>query len=222
MQGQKELFELQKSLPLYEQIYHSIKELIFQGKYQPGEKISEVQIAKNFGVSRSPVREAVRALMNDGLITMDDKSQLKIYKPTIGDVEDIYQCRSSLESLAVKLTTQRATDEDLQQIEELLNHTEMMIEKNEKPGDIIELNTKFHDLIIQFSNNKLLKKNLKDLWSLTYFYRVMNFKGENRPRIILAEHKEIFEQIKRRDVEIATVLMTKHIMNDLYHLKSLL
>lgn len=97
---------LEKAEPYYEQIDQIIKKLIFQGVYKPGEHIYDAKLAKEFNVSRSPVREAVRAIEKEGLFVLNSKQQLVVYKPSLEDVKEIYLCRGGLESLAVKLVTE--------------------------------------------------------------------------------------------------------------------
>lgn len=214
---------LKRIEPYYEQIYQNIKDLIFQGVYKPGDRIFEAQIAKEFSISRSPVREAVRVLVNEGLLVFNEKSQLEVYRPSLTDVEDIYRCRATLESLAVELTTKIATDNDLQEIEELLIKTskDLKLEGKNK-SELISLNANFHNLIVSFSRNSRLQKLSYHLRSLTHFYRVLNFEGINRKETIFLEHQEIFLQIKKREAKMASDLMDKHVMNDLEHLKHLL
>lgn len=216
-------FMLKRALPYYEQIYQSIKELVYQGVYNPGDRIYEVQIAKQFNVSRSPVREAVRVLVKEGLLTIDDKSQIRVYKPSIKDVENIYQCRTALESLAVELTTEKASDNNLQVIENVIIKTEKALDgkAGKDKHDIISLNGQFHDLIVHYCGNNRLQKHLIDLRSLTYYYRAINFEGENRKEIILDEHQKIFTQMKNRSAYQASELMKIHMVNDLNHLKSI-
>jgi DNA-binding GntR family transcriptional regulator len=219
-----EHYSIEKVVPYYDQIYHSIRQMIFQGVFQPGERIYEAKIAREFNVSRSPVREAVRALEKEGLLVIDGKSKITVYKPTMKDVEDIYQCRMALESLAARLTTRLASDRELKEIENTLLKTKKCLE-SKKTADqetIILLNARFHDLITQFSQNKRLQKQLHDLRSLTHYYRVINFQGEKREWIIYHEHEEIFSAIIQRDEEKAGLVMSNHIANDFKHLKQIL
>lgn len=217
-------YTIEKPVPFYDQIYNSIKQMIVQGAIQPGERIFETKIAREFNVSRSPVREAVRALEKEGLLVIDEKSRITVYKPTMKDVEDIYQCRMVLESLAARLTTQNASNRELKEIESTLVKTKKHIENitTTNRDAVIALNAKFHDLIVQHSQNRRLQKQLSDLRSLTHYYRVINFQGEGRELVILNEHYKIFESIKQRDEEQAALLMANHITNDLAHLKQLL
>ncbi|WP_241209835.1 GntR family transcriptional regulator [Bacillus atrophaeus] len=109
---------LEKPKPFYEQSYHAIKRMIFEGKLKPGERIVEAKMAKELGVSKSPLREAIRVLEKEGLVVID--TRVMVYKPTIKDVEEIYFCRMALESFAAGLTTRIASAEELENIENIL------------------------------------------------------------------------------------------------------
>lgn len=219
-----EHYMIEKPLPFYDQIYNSLRQMIVQGVYKPGERIFEAKLAREFNVSRSPVREAVRALDKEGLLVIDDKSRITVYKPTMKDVEDIYQCRMVLESLAARLATRNASARELKEIESTLVKTKKHLEDEQERNKeaIVALNAKFHDLIVQYSKNRRLQKQLNDLRSLTYYFRVLNFQGENRAQVIFREHQVVFECIKQRDEEKAGAEMADHITNDLAHLKSIL
>lgn len=211
-------FKIEKPTPYYEQFYHSIKKMIFEGKFKPGERIIETQLAKEFNVSKSPVREAIRILETEGLVTVDEKSRVIVYEPTIKDVEEIYFCRMALESFAVGLTTTISTDAELADIESTLKQTEQAILHSEEANTIITLNEQFHHLIVQYTHNRRLQKQLNDLKSLMYFFRILNFQGEGRADQILSQHWDIFSQMKKRNAEQASKEMVEHLKLDLSHL----
>ncbi|CEG21483.1 putative HTH-type transcriptional regulator YdfH [Planococcus massiliensis] len=211
-------FTIEKPIPYYEQFYHSIKEMIFEGKYKPGDRIIENQLAKEFNVSKSPIREAIRMLEHEGLIVTDEKSKMIVYEPTLKDVEEIYFCRKALESFAVRLMIQKAIDEEILKIEDLLKETESAIQQSKDSNTIISMNASFHNLIIEYTKNDRLKKQLTDLKSIMYFFRIINFQGENRATDILNQHKNIFSHIKNRDEEKAAEAMLEHLQMDLDHL----
>ncbi|MFP3126161.1 GntR family transcriptional regulator [Ectobacillus funiculus] len=211
-------FIIEKPIPYYEQFYHSIKKMIFEGKFKPGERIVETQLAKEFDVSKSPIREAIRILEKEGLVIVDEKSRVMVYQPTMKDVEEIYFCRMALESFAVELVTKIATNAELEEIEKTLAQTEQAIRDSQADNIIITLNELFHSLIIQYTQNSRLQKQLNDLKSLTYFFRILNFQGENRADIILNQHRGIFECMKQREAEQASQAMINHLKLDLEHL----
>lgn len=212
---------LEKALPFYLQIQQTIKERIWHGEYKPGDRLFEAQLAKQFSISRSPVREAVRTLINEGLLIMDEKSQITVYKPTLKDVTDIYGCRLALESAAVALAAEQATDLQIAELEKILAETEAAIEKNEKE-EIVKWNTKFHEQIIIISENVRLKKLVDELHSLTYYYRLLNIEGRERGEVILKGHKEILKAIREKNPEKAAQSLREHTKEDLENLINLI
>ncbi len=215
-------YSIEKRAPYYEQFYHSIKKMIFEGKFKPGERINETQLAKEFNVSKSPVREAIRVLEKEGLVIVDEKSRVLVYEPTMRDVEEIYFCRMALESFAVRLTTKIATDAEIKEIENTLTRTEEAIQQAKESIAIIALNDLFHHLIIEYTQNRRLQKQLNDLKSLTYLFRIMNFQGKGRANVILKQHREIFHYMQLRDEEAASKAMIDHLQCDLEHLVEVL
>ncbi|NHM31398.1 GntR family transcriptional regulator [Bacillus sp. C11] len=208
---------IQKPIPYYQQIQQSIKESIFNGLYKPGDRLYEVQIAKQYNISRSPVREAIRALVIEGLLVMDEKSQISVYKPTLKDVRDIYECRISLESTAVALATVRVKSKQLQELDETLKATAVAI-KDKDADSIIANNARFHELILQYCGNERLIKIVGDLKGLINYYRVLNIQGTDRANTILKGHTQIFEAMKKRDPEKAADRLKEHTEEDLKNL----
>ena len=215
-------FAIEKPVPYYEKLYHTIKKMIFEGKLKPGDRIIETQLAKEFNVSKSPIREAIRILEKEGLVIVDEKSRVMVYEPTMKDVEEIYFCRMALESFAVELVTRIATSDEIDEIEKTLMQTEQAIREAQPNDTIISLNEVFHSLIIKYTQNRRLQKQLNDLKSLMYFFRILNFQGENRADIILKQHRGIFDCIKNREADQASQAMINHLKLDLEHLTEVL
>ena len=215
-------FSVEKPMPYYEQFYHKIKQMIFQGEIKPGERINETQLAKDFNVSKSPIREAIRLLEKEGLVVVNEKSKVMVYEPTLKDVEEIYFCRKALESSAVALLVEIATDEEIAVIEKSLLETEQMILRNDSPDQIISSNERFHNLIILGTKNGRLQNQIDDLRGLVRFFRILNFRGEGRAETILSQHREIYQYIKNRDADNAAKQMMKHLALDTKHLLEVL
>lgn len=207
--------------PYYIQFYHMIKQMIFEGKFQPGERINETQLAKEYQVSKSPIREAIRILEKEGLLVVE-RAKIVVYQPTLKDVEDIYYCRMALESFAVKRTTKIATDAELEHIKKTLKETEDAIKQEMEPNEIISLNEKFHQLILAYSQNPRLQKQVDDLKSLINYFRILNFKGEQRAMEILKQHRNVFYYMEQRDAEKAAAEMVRHLEMDVEHLVTVL
>ncbi|MEC0233520.1 GntR family transcriptional regulator [Paenibacillus kribbensis] len=218
-----ESYFVEKSLPFYDQLYHKIKKMILDGVFKPGERIVESKLAKEMNLSRTPIREAIRVLENEGLVVIDEKSRIIVYNPTVKDVEDVYQCRMALESLAVKLSVQRASDQEMAEIEKVLELCNNKIEQREYDKDeVIDLNFQFHNLIIHYSANDLLQKHLNSIKSRLHLYRILNFQGDDRAQIIYNEHKKIFDYMKEKNETKAAEAMVEHLNHDYKHLIGLL
>ncbi|MGP4071637.1 GntR family transcriptional regulator [Piscibacillus sp. B03] len=212
---------LEKQAPYYVQFYHMIKQMIFDGKYQPGDRINETQLAREHQVSKSPIREAIRILEKEGLLVVE-KSKVVVYEPNIKDVKEVYFCRQALESFAVRLTTEIASDSELQKIEDVLDQTESALNEGAESKSIITLNEQFHSLILEFTKNSRLQKQVEDLNSLVHYFRILNFTGANRAHDILDQHRGIFSYMKKRKADQAADEMMKHLDLDVKHLLEVL
>ncbi|MFB5661512.1 GntR family transcriptional regulator [Alteribacillus sp. HJP-4] len=213
---------IQKPTPYYEQFYHSLKKMIFEGELQPGERINETQLSKEFNVSKSPIREAVRTLEREGLLVFDEKNKIVVYEPTGKDIEEIYECRQALESFGVKFVVERASDEQMMEIGVLLSNTKQAIQDKKPAHEIIAMNEEFHQKIIEFSQNDRLKKHINELKSLMHLFRIYNFTGINRALVIWEEHHRIFQKMNARKGNEAAEAMIEHLNCDIVHLKEVL
>lgn len=208
---------LDKKEPYYIKIYQIIKDRIFDGTYQPGEKIVESQLNKEFGVSKSPVREAIRVLENEGLIVVKG-SRLYIYETSAKDIQEVYTFRAVIESYATKQFTIYATNKDVQKLENTLKNAKKMITNNKKKSEIMKENAKFHQIILNKSENDILIRHYNIINSLVNYYRNINIKGKGRCQEILNQHQEIFNLIKANDINGSAIQMVKHLEQDVLHL----
>lgn len=215
-------FKLDKPTPYYLQFYNQLKKMIFNGTFKPGERINETQLAKSFGVSRSPIREAMRLLEKDGLLKADDRNGFSITSLTAKDVDEIYKIRIPLEQLAVELVIDEADEEELTILEKQLEETEKAIHNGTEDTEIIRLNQKFHELLVDFSHNRHLKNLLEHVNALIHFCRILNYTGDHRAETILREHRRIFEEVKKKNKEAAKQHVLAHFNHDCEHLKHVL
>ncbi|CUB14973.1 putative HTH-type transcriptional regulator YdfH [Bacillus subtilis] len=215
-------FKLAKPTPYYLQFYNQLKKMIFNGTFKPGERINETQLAKSFGVSRSPIREAMRLLEKDGLLKADDRNGFSITSLTAKDVDEIYKIRIPLEQLAVELVIDEANEEELAILEKQLEETEKAIHNGTEDTEIISLNQKFHELLVDFSHNRHLKNLLEHVNDLIHFCRILNYTGDHRAETILSEHRKIFEEVKKKNKEAAKQYVMAHFNHDCEHLKRVL
>ncbi|MCY7873921.1 GntR family transcriptional regulator [Bacillus spizizenii] len=215
-------FKLDKPTPYYLQFYNQLKKMIFNGTFKPGERINETQLAKSFGVSRSPIREAMRLLEKDGLLKADDRNGFSITSLTAKDVDEIYKIRIPLEQLAVELVIDEADEKELAILEKQLEETEKAIHNGTEDTEIIHLNQNFHELFVDFSHNRHLKNLLEHVNDLIHFCRILNYTGDHRAETILSEHRKILEEVKKKNKEAAKQYVMAHFNHDCEHLKHVL
>jgi len=202
-----------KNEPLYLQIYRTIEDSIMNGELESGERIIDSKIAQEFGVSRGPVREAMRKLEQDGLV-INKSGEMYIYSPTVSDVVELYQLRISLEPLAVFGATKNIKEAGLIELENILKETENAINSSNK-DEVVKLNTLFHEKIISVCGKSRLQLILGNIRSLTNICRNTIIKKSTRSNTFLTEHWEIYHGMKKGDSEAASKSMKKHLMNDL-------
>ncbi|GIO22745.1 GntR family transcriptional regulator [Oceanobacillus sp. J11TS1] len=208
-----------KSESLHLQAYHLIKELIMNGELKPSERVVEAKMASKLGTSRGTVREAIRMLIQDGLLLYND-GFVRVYEPTVDDVVDIFQCRESLEVLAVRLAIKNFSDDIKEQLIANLEKTKKVKQDSAELG---QLDQEFHTIIIEASNNDQLIKLLEAIKVKTHYMRISMVGGEFYPSFI-EEHEKIYEKLVNKNEEEAADIMSIHIKNALdgvlLHIKS--
>lgn len=219
MKGVDELSTVVKTEPLHAQLYQLIKKRLIDAFYQPGERLVEVRMADEFGVSRAPVREAMRMLIQDGLL-IQKGSALHVFDPTVQDMIDIYQCRQRLEALAATLAAANIKKEQLEHLNEIMRETKKAwdIRDMEK---VISLNIGFHETVLEASGNQQLITLTSMIRDKVTYLRNCSFKGNVRDQSFIGEHEQILRALGERDGEKAEKEMHRHIENDLQALISL-
>ncbi len=145
---------ISKVEPLHIQVYNILKNSIINGEFQPGERITEVGLAKMLSVSRGPVREVIRMLIQDGLLVQED-GQTLVYQPTKKDINEVFLCRESLEGLATRLAADNMTADIKEQFLSNIKQTKESIERQDA-NELSRLDQQFHEMIIKTSQNKQL------------------------------------------------------------------
>lgn len=198
------------SLPLREVVFLRLRQAILQGDLQPGERLMEIQLANQLGVSRTPVREAIRKLELEGLVTMIPRRGAEVANITKRDMQDVLEVRSTLEELAVELCCNRITEDEL--IE--LKNGSKVFEAAVRSGDVLTMadaDIKFHDIIYRSTGNRRLIQIINNLREQIYRYRLEHIKNESTRESLIDEHNEILERIMKRDVEGARNSIREHI-----------
>ena len=200
-------------LPLRDEVFNTLRERILKGVYKPGERLMEIHLADQLGVSRTPIREAIRMLELDGLVKLVPRKGAQVAKISKEDLQDVLEVRKALDTLSVKLACERITEDEIK----LLNNAEREFEKalaSKDVREIAEADVAFHDVIHSATKNGRLKSMISNLAERIYRYRFEYIKQQSDGgKTLMLEHREIMRCIESRDVESAVKATEIHIDN---------
>lgn len=202
----------EESMPLREVVFHTLRNAILTGDIEPGERLMEIKLAQKLGVSRTPIREAIRKLELEGLVVMAPRRGAQVAKITQEDMTQVLEVRAVLEGLAIELACDKVDSEKL----DVLREKMIEFEKAVKGGDVVEIATKdveFHDAIYDAAGNRRLVQILNNLREQMYRYRLEYIKEEEKRQELIAEHKNIVEAIADKNKEKAKESILLHIYN---------
>lgn len=207
-----EPIDLNSYKPLRELVLDAIRQAINSGSLKPGERLMEIQLAEELGVSRTPIREALRKLELEGFIVMMPRRGAYVADISFKDIADVYEIRAALEGLAAALAAERITDEELEEMERLLAGKANAVANNDIPR-LIEVDTEFHDLIYEASRNDRLTAIINNLREQIQRCRVTSLTVPGRMKESLQEHRMIVEAIQAKDAQLARQAAQEHIEN---------
>ncbi|WP_432662126.1 GntR family transcriptional regulator [Wukongibacter baidiensis] len=193
-------------------IFEKIREDILIGKYVSGEKIVEAKLADEFGVSRTPVREALKQLELDGLVDNIPNRGVMVKGISKQDIDDIFTIRIAIEGIAVKWAIERMDDGDLEKLKEIFELMEFYTFKKDL-DKIAELNTKFHEVIYNATKSRYLEHVLKDFQFFMKTTRYKSLRSPGRLDSALDEHREVLEAFVQKDIDRAVNAILKHVNN---------
>lgn len=199
-------------LPLRDVVFNTLRQAILKGELAPGERLMEIQLAERLGVSRTPIREAIRKLELEGLVLMIPRKGAEVAKISEKSLRDVLEVRRSLEELAIELACQRMTEEGIEKLEEVQEEFRDAVIKGDAM-EIAETDEAYHDIIYKGTNNDRLVQILNNLREQMYRYRLEYIKDEDKRQVLLFEHDNILKAIRQRKVEEAKTAMREHIDN---------
>ncbi|MBQ3853602.1 MAG: GntR family transcriptional regulator [Anaerovibrio sp.] len=209
MEGKLSPIKLDSYQPLREVVCETLRDAIRKGTLKPGERLMEIQLAEELGVSRTPVREAIRKLELEGYVIMMPRRGTYVANLSIRDVNEVFEIRTSLDSLASGLAAERITDEELERLQRLLVAIGGYIEANDMEK-IVETDTEFHDLLYQASRNSRLVGIIFNLREQLTRFRATSMSFPGRLKATLEEHRRIVEAIAQGDVAEAQAAAEYH------------
>lgn len=203
-----------KTISIADQIFEQLERDILTGKYSRGEVLSELRLSSELGVSRTPIREAVRRLEQENILKETGRGMV-VVGISRQDMEDMYEIRLNIEGLAARRAAAHISDEQLREMGEALDLQGFYIEKQE--GDsaeqIRDLDSRFHQLLYESSGSRAYQETLGALHKKIMKYRSASVSKHSRAVLSLAEHRAIYEALAAHDGDAAEKATLKHVVN---------
>ena len=200
-------------LPLRDVVFNTLRQAILKGELKPGERLMEIQLANKLGVSRTPVREAIRKLELEGLVLMIPRKGAEVAEITRQDMEDVLEVRTALEELAVKDACDHITDAQLSELKKASNEFKKALLEGKDLVTCEDADMHFHDVILSATNNRRLIQMLNNLSEQMYRYRMEYLKDERTHKTLIEEHDAIRRALKKHDKVKAGAAIRVHIDN---------
>ena len=200
-------------LPLRDVVFNTLRQAILKGELKPGERLMEIQLANKLGVSRTPVREAIRKLELEGLVLMIPRKGAEVAEITRQDMEDVLEVRTALEELAVKDACDHITDAQLSELKKASNEFKKALLEGKDLVTCADADMHFHDVILSATNNRRLIQMLNNLSEQMYRYRMEYLKDERTHKTLIEEHDAIRRALKKHDKVKAGAAIRVHIDN---------
>lgn len=199
-------------MPLRDLVFTTLRQAILKGELLPGERLMEIQLAEKMGVSRTPIREAIRKLEREGLVIMVPRKGAEVAGISEKMLRDVLEVRMTLEKLALRLAFKRQGTDLIEKLEAAEQAFQDAIE-GEKLIDMAEADEHFHFLIYEAADNDKLRELLNSLKENMYRYRLEYLKDENYRRSLIEEHNAIIEAFRANDLEKGLEVTDTHIAN---------
>lgn len=196
--------------PLYDQVYHQLREMIVAGVFTTGEPISEVQLSERLAVSRTPVREAVRRLVAENLLELSPRG-LRLYTPSVEDLAEVYYTRAMLEGAAAGLAARQASKALLSTLRRVTKDAERSVVAEDAGPKLTRLNGEFHGALVAASGNRRIQEQLSSLESIIRRYRRISLMFPDHLRRSYDEHMRIVELMEGGRPEAVEEFVRGHI-----------
>ena len=199
-------------LPLRDVVFNTLRHAILKGELEPGERLMEIALAQKLGVSRTPIREAIRKLELEGLVVMVPRKGAEVADITEKDLRDVLEVRTALEELSIELAMKNMNDDDYKQLTE----ANKLFAKDSEGDDLIkiaEADVAFHELMYMATGNKRLIQMINNLREQMYRYRLEYIKDKSTHARLVDEHNRIIDAMVKNDVAAAKAAIKLHVEN---------
>ena len=199
-------------LPLRDVVFNTLRQAILIGELRPGERLMEIHLANRLGVSRTPIREAIHKLAQEGLVTITPRRGAEVAQITEKSMNDVLEVRRALDALCVELACDRITEEKLEALREACDHFEQCVQSGDSK-QIAQADVALHDIIVEATGNQRLIQLINNLSEQMYRYRFEYIKDSSQHQTLVDEHRIIYESIVRKDKDTAAAAARTHIDN---------
>ncbi|MFT4104903.1 MAG: GntR family transcriptional regulator [Lacrimispora sp.] len=199
-------------LPLRDVVFNTLRQAILKGELAPGERLMEIQLADRLGVSRTPIREAIRKLELEGLVLMIPRKGAEVARISEKSLRDVLEVRRSLEELAIELACQRMDAEAVEELEKKQEEFRNAVLKG-NAMEIAETDEAYHDVIFKGTCNDRLVQMINNLREQMYRYRLEYIKDKDKRQALVTEHESILEAVRKGRITDAKEAMREHIDN---------
>lgn len=204
--------DFQADLPLRDVVFNTLRQAILTGELKPGERLMELHLADRLGVSRTPVREAIRRLELEGLVTMIPRKGAEVARITEKSMSDVLEVRRTLDALCAELACDRITPESLAALKKACDHFEQCVGTHDAKK-IAEADVSLHDIIVEATGNQRLIQMVHNLSEQMYRYRFEYIKDSSQHDTLVKEHRIIYQSIVDKDKDTAAAAARLHIDN---------
>ncbi|MGC8907792.1 MAG: GntR family transcriptional regulator [Desulfomonilaceae bacterium] len=205
---------------LHEEVARHIREMIRTGVLNQGDRIIEKDLCANLGISRTPLREALRGLASEGLVNVIPHRGAYVTKPSIRDIKEMFEVMSLLEGYCARKAAEAMTTDELETLQNLHNDLERFYE-NRDAESYLEVNHRFHCTVQNAADNKILTGMIEGLREKMLLYRHRQLYLPNRFDASIQEHRELMDALRARDGQRAEAAMAAHLMNQCQVLQAL-
>ena len=199
-------------LPLRDVVFNTLRQAILTGELKPGERLMEIHLANKLGVSRTPIREAIRKLELEGLVTMIPRRGAEVAQITEKSMQDVLEVRRAMDALCAELACDRISAEELESLKKACNHFELAV-KTKDVKKIAQADVALHDIIVQATGNSRLIQLVHNLSEQMYRYRFEYIKDFSQHQRLVEEHRIIYQGIVNKDKETSSQAAKLHIDN---------
>lgn len=201
----------QKTVSLSDAVFDNLERAILCGEYKNGDILTESRICVELGTSRTPVREALKRLQQEGLVTESSRT-FTVVGITVDDIADIYDVRMLIEGLAFARCANKITDEQLARLEEAVDMQEYYLQKL-LPERSKDKDSEFHSLVYEFSGSGIIPPLLEKLHRRVQYYRALSISCSDRAVEMVREHRQILDALREHNAPLAERLAREHINN---------